>query len=163
MSAAATPDQDAFERLLAAEGRRLFAIAFAVLRDPEAAEDAVQEASVAAWQGWPKLSDPNRSRAWLTTICVRQAVRRRGWLRRRPARTETHDRFAGSERHLEADGLYLDLHRAHARLSRQQRAVVALHYEHGYTLSECAALMGCRSGTVATHLSRALVSCTGDS
>ncbi len=153
---AAALEQDEFERLLAAEGRRLFAIAFAVLRDPEDAEDAVQETAVAAWRGWSNLADPGHSRAWLTTICLRQALRRRAWLRRRPSRTDSDERLAAVDRHLEADGRYLDLHRAHARLSRQQRAVVALHYEHGYTLSECAVLMGCSPGAVASHLSRAL-------
>src|SRR5207253_10799386 len=41
-------------------------------------------------------------------------------------------------------------------LTRQQRAVVALHYQYGYTLDECAGLMGCRPGTARSHLARAL-------
>jgi RNA polymerase sigma factor (sigma-70 family) len=45
---------------------------------------------------------------------------------------------------------------AFAVLSRQQRAVIALHYYHGYTLDECAGLMGCGPGSARQHLARAL-------
>jgi len=52
----------------------------------------------------------------------------------------------------------LDLDRGYRRLTRQQRAVVTLHYEYGYTLDECAALIGCQPGTARSHLARALAS-----
>lgn len=45
---------------------------------------------------------------------------------------------------------------AFARLSRQQRAVVVLHYQYGYTLDECSVLMRCRPGSARQHLARAL-------
>jgi RNA polymerase sigma factor (sigma-70 family) len=61
-----------------------------------------------------------------------------------------------ADQHLQADGRYIDLHSAFRRLSPQQRAVVSLHYMCGYTLTECAVLMGCSAGAVASHLSRAL-------
>ena len=51
----------------------------------------------------------------------------------------------------------LDLARAYAQLSKQQRAAVALHYFYGYTLDECAELLGNRPGTVRSHIARALV------
>jgi len=41
-------------------------------------------------------------------------------------------------------------------LSTKQRAVVVLHYHHGYSLDECASLLGCRPGTARSHLARAL-------
>ena len=31
-----------------------------------------------------------------------------------------------------------------------------LHYHYGYTIEQCGELMGCRSGTVRTHVQRAL-------
>jgi RNA polymerase sigma factor (sigma-70 family) len=144
------------ERVLAAEGRRLFAIAFSILRDPGEAEDAVQETAADAWRGWATRREPERTRAWLTTICIRKAMRRRGWLRRWPVGDASRVQLAAADRHLESDGRYLDLHRAHGRLSRRQRAVVALHYGHGYTVAESAELMGCSAGAAASHLSRAL-------
>jgi RNA polymerase sigma factor (sigma-70 family) len=48
------------------------------------------------------------------------------------------------------------LHAAFAVLSRQQRAVIVLHYLYGYTLDECSEYMGCRPGSARQHLARAL-------
>ncbi|HXZ99244.1 MAG TPA: sigma-70 family RNA polymerase sigma factor [Candidatus Binatia bacterium] len=156
MAVSGRVDAAELERLLEAEGRRLFSIALAILRDPVEAEDAVQETALAAWRGWEGRTDPERSRAWLTTICVRQAIRRRSMVRRWLRGGERRDQVDEAERHLEGGGAHLDLHRAYATLSPKQRAVVALHYGHGYTLTECAELMGCSGGAVASHLSRAL-------
>jgi RNA polymerase sigma factor (sigma-70 family) len=156
VDSAGAADEAEFERVLEAEGRRLFAIAFSILRDPGEAEDSVQETAADAWRGRATRNEPERTRAWLTTICVRKAMRRRGWLRQWTVGEVSRAQLAGADRHLESDGRYLDLHRAHGRLSRRQRAVVTLHYGHGYTVAESAELMGCSAGAPASHLSRAL-------
>jgi RNA polymerase sigma-70 factor, ECF subfamily len=150
------PDDAAFEKLLAIEGGRLFALAFSILGDPGYAEDAVQETAAAAWRGWATRTDPEHARAWLIAICVHQALRRRRWLSRSRAAVMRTAERAQVDQHLEDEGRYIDLHRAFRRLSGRQRAVVSLHYMSGFTLSECAGLMGCSSGAAASHLSRAL-------
>lgn len=133
-----------------AEGGRLFGVAYSILRDPQEAEDAVQEAMELAWRSWSSLRDPEKRSPWLRQICVRRCLKihrgllRRSWLHDRPhtpAVTDEHD---------------LDLDRSYRRLTRQQRAVVALHYQYGYSLDECADLLGCRPGTARSHLARAL-------
>ena len=149
-------DAAAFEELLAAEGGHLFALAFSILGDPGYAEDAVQETASAAWLGWGTRTDPEHTRAWLTAICVHQALRRRRWLSRSLAAMTRKAERTQFDHHLEADGRFIDLHRAFQRLSGQQRAVVSLHYMSGFTLTECAGLMGCSAGAAASHLSRAL-------
>lgn len=146
-----------FDSALSQESRRLFAVAFAIVRDPMEAEDVVQETAAAAWRGWESRTQPAQTRAWLTTICVRQAIRRRTSLFRRLLISDMQrDQLAEAERELQGDGRHLDLHRAYGRLSPRQRAVVSLHYQYGYTLVECAELMGCSAGAVSSHLSRAL-------
>jgi len=150
------PHAAEFEALLAAEEGHLFAVAFSILGDPGYAEDAVQETASAAWRGWSTRTDPDHTRAWLTAICVHQALHRRRWLSRSLAAVMRKAERTHVDQHLEADGRYIDLHRAFAALSRQQKAVVSLHYMSGFTLTECAALMGCSAGAAASHLSRAL-------
>jgi RNA polymerase sigma factor (sigma-70 family) len=146
-----------FEDVFAREQRRLFGIAFAIIRDPLEAEDAVQETGLQAWRGWSLVADPDRSGAWLTTICVRHCVRRRRlWLRSLRRGAGDHAELVAATDHLRYDGRYVDLDRAYLRLSRQQRAVITLHYQHGHPVAACAALMGCSTGAAATHLSRAL-------
>jgi RNA polymerase sigma factor (sigma-70 family) len=83
-------------------------------------------------------------------------LRRRRWLSRSLAAMIRKAERTQFDQHLEADGRFVDLHRAFRQLSRQQRAVVSLHYMSGFTLTECADLMGCSAGAAASHLSRAL-------
>jgi RNA polymerase sigma factor (sigma-70 family) len=52
--------------------------------------------------------------------------------------------------------LTLDVRRALAQLSRQQRAVVVLRYFEDLTEAETAVELGCSVGSVKTHHSRAL-------
>jgi RNA polymerase sigma-70 factor (ECF subfamily) len=149
--------RDGFEEVFAREQRRLFGIAFAILRHPVEAEDAVQEVGLSAWRGWSRLNDPDRSGAWLTTICVRHCVRRRRlWLRSLWRDAGDQAEMLAASDHLHYDGRYVDLDHAYARLSRQQRAVITLHYQFGHPVAACAGLMGCSTGAAATHLSRAL-------
>jgi RNA polymerase sigma-70 factor (ECF subfamily) len=146
-----------FETVVAQERGRLFGIAFTILRDPIEAEDVVQETVTSAWQGWASRTEPDRTAAWLTTICVRKSIRHRsGLFRRSRLNDDLRDELRRADQLLQADGRDIDLHRAHGRLSKQQRAVISLHYRYGYTLADCAQLMGCSAGAVSSHRMRAL-------
>ena len=146
-----------FEEAFRGEERRLFGIAFSILRDPLEAEEALQETSVQAWRSWGQLADPARTGAWLTTICVRSCLARRRRLARVRRRSAVaHPELVAATDHLLYDGRYIDLDRAYRALSTRQRAVITLHYQHGHPLPACAAIMGCSPGSAASHLSRAL-------
>lgn len=157
---------DDFDTVYAAQKRRLYGIAYSVLRDAGEAEDAVQETMWRAWRSWRTLREPAKREAWLTRICLNQCFRAK----------RTQGRVTASDPHEDPDTANpwsatplmrsgpdalevpadLDLDRAYAALPVKQRAAVLLHYHHGYTVEQCAELMGCRSGTVRTHVQRAL-------
>jgi RNA polymerase sigma-70 factor (ECF subfamily) len=146
-----------FETVFRREERRLFGIAFSILRDPLEAEEALQETSLQAWRSWSGLAQPDRASAWLTTICVRHCVAHRRWLGvMRWRNIPDHPQLIAATDHLHYDGRYVDLDRAYRSLSPRQRAVITLHYQHGHSVPACAALMGCSTGAAASHLSRAL-------
>ena len=146
--------RDALEHLVAAQQRRLFHIALAIVRDPGEAEDAVQESFLIAWRRWDTLRDEEKREAWVTTICVHHCFRRRRSLLRWTV-GRTSETAAAAE-HVRFQGRLLDLDRAQAKLSRQQRAALVLSYHHGYSADQCAVLMGVSGGTVRSHLARAL-------
>ena len=56
------------------EGARVLAVLVRHLGDWSLAEEAVQEASVAALQTWPRTGVPDEPRAWLTVTAKRKAV-----------------------------------------------------------------------------------------
>ena len=77
-------DHEAFERLAAASIDRLHAIAWRVLRDPAAAEDAVQDCMVRAWRDLRALRDPDRWDAWLYRLLLNACRDEQRRSRRRP-------------------------------------------------------------------------------
>jgi RNA polymerase sigma-70 factor (ECF subfamily) len=150
-------DHDAFTTLLDVRLARLDAAARLILRDPELARDAVQEALIRTWRDLPGLRDPDRFDAWLHRLIVNACldlVRRR---KRRVIEVEltpldTPDRadLAGgvAERQLLDDAL--------ARLDPNHRAVVALHYLLAMPLPQVAATLAIPLGTAKSRLHYAL-------
>jgi len=149
-----------YETAVRLEGRRLYAMALSILGDAAEAEDALQETMECAWRSWSKLRDPSKRSAWLATICVRRCfvLRRRLRVVRR---LESIDAPGGPDLAVPSRHVDVDLVRALDALSNKQRAVIALHYMYGFTLDECAPVMGCGRGTVRTHLFRALTTLRG--
>ena len=154
-----------FETVALSQARRLYGLAFSILGDSAEAEDAVQESLVLAWRSWDQVRDAAARSAWLTRICVNHCIRRRGLLSRLPwpsgGRDEVVPEAFEAARWAAAaanDPRAARIGEAFDRLSVRQRAVLTLHYHHGYSLDECAALMRCRPGTVRSHLARGLAS-----
>ena len=72
---ARTGDHDAFSLLVRASGNRLYGIAKLILRDPDRAQDAVQEAFALAWRDVRALRDPGAWDAWLYRLTVNACYR----------------------------------------------------------------------------------------
>ena len=134
-------------------GSEMYGLALVIAVDVHDAEDAYQVAWLSATRHWDQLRMPSKRRAWLAQIVVRAA--RHSNRRRvvRLGRESTLDHAACLASVMSWDP---ELGTAMQRLSVRQRAVVVLHYGHGYSLDEVAAILGCRGGTVRAHLSRAL-------
>jgi RNA polymerase sigma-70 factor (ECF subfamily) len=64
------------ERTFRAESGRILAALIATIGDFAVAEDALQDAIVAALQQWPREGVPRHPAAWLTTIARRRAIDR---------------------------------------------------------------------------------------
>ena len=149
-------DHDAFSELARLSVGRLLVIARLILHDEPAAEDATQEALVAAWRDLSALRDPDRFDAWIHRLlarsCYREARRgRRRWaveMEVRPSQTVEPDPAP----HL-ADRD--ELERGFRRLDADQRSVIVLHYYLGLTLDEVGEALGIPPGTVRSRLHRA--------
>ncbi len=150
-------DHDAFTILLDVRLARLDAAARLIVRDPELARDAVQDALIRAWRDLPGLRDPDRFDAWIHRLLVNACldlVRRR---RRRVIEVELSPIDMPTA--TDAAGSIADrqvLHEALARLDPGHRAVVALHYLLGMPLPEVAAALGIPLGTAKSRLHRSL-------
>jgi RNA polymerase sigma-70 factor (ECF subfamily) len=154
-------DHDAFTELARVSIDRLYVVARLILRDDGRAEDATQEALVAAWRRLAGLRDPDRFEAWLHRLLVNACYReaRRG---RRRGTMEVHvDLLAVPEAPGATDAANDladrdQLERGFRRLDIDQRTVLVMHYYLGFSLIDAAEILGVPPGTVRSRLHRAI-------
>jgi RNA polymerase sigma-70 factor, ECF subfamily len=134
-----------FRDFYAREGPAVFKTVFLLCGDRAVAEDATQEAFARALERWSRLRGQPWIGGWATQTAINVAKRS---LRRRPV---SHDPASAT---MDQDAA-IDLWREVARLPLRQQQAVILHYREDRPVHEIARAMGCREGTVRTHLARA--------
>lgn len=149
-------DHEAFVSLAASAYQRLHGIARLILRDEDAASDAVQEALTSAWLHIRAVRDPDRFDAWLHRLTVhasyREAKRRRGpVLEIAPAQVNLADGWDA----VGAVDTRDQVERGFRRLDPGQRAVLVVHHYLELSDAEAAAVLGIPIGTMKSRLSRA--------
>jgi RNA polymerase sigma factor (sigma-70 family) len=143
-----------FREFLAKDYARLVAAVALVSGSRPAAEDAVQEALVRAWERTTKGEAIDSLGAWVATVALnvsRSSVRRKMAERRARQRLGASP-VAARER---SDGDMIDVERAVAELPRRQREVVVLRYLLDLNTAETASTLRINEGTVKSELSRA--------
>jgi RNA polymerase sigma factor (sigma-70 family) len=150
-------DRQAFADLARASGARLDATARLILRDPDLAQDAVQETLIRAWRGLPGLRDPGAFDHWLHTLVAHaclELIRKR---KRRVIEVELSPTDDLSTLDAAAHIANRDqLDRALARLEPEVRAVVVLYFYLDLPLARIADVLGVPVGTVKSRLHRSL-------
>jgi RNA polymerase sigma-70 factor (ECF subfamily) len=151
-------DHDAFSMLAAASIGRLNGLARLIVHDHLLAEDAVQDALVAAWRDLRGLREPDRFDAWLNRLLVRacQNASKRDWRRRIvELPLGPTDGSAISDRQA-ALAIADELERGLRQLTMDQRTVLVLIYYLDLPLAEAAATLGIPVGTMKSRLNRAI-------
>jgi RNA polymerase sigma factor (sigma-70 family) len=151
-------DHDAFSALVDGSIGRLYAVACLILRDRDRANDAVQEALVAAWRDIRGLRDPERVDAWFRRLVVRACYRQ---ARRDQRRAVVELRVVADVPPMvpgpELSVVDRDrLERGFERLGPDLRAVLVLYHYLGLPLSEVADTLEIPVGTAKSRLHRAL-------
>jgi RNA polymerase sigma-70 factor, ECF subfamily len=165
-------DPTALRELFQQEERRAFALAYRVVGDAAAAEDAVQEAFTQLWERAGQLTiEGGQIESLLMTIVRRRAidfVRRRGRAGQPLPDSDLLyeiDEQATSllervEERLTTEGLRIELKAALSGLPAEQRLIVNQAYFGGLTLSQIAEREGLPLGTVKSRLRLAMAKLT---
>ncbi|MCL4560885.1 MAG: RNA polymerase sigma factor [Chloroflexi bacterium] len=151
-------DEDALRSLYAAYGQRMYAYALRLTGDPAAAEDAVQDSLVAAWEGASRFRRQSRVIAWLLGIVHHKALNSMRGRQPLPFEEESLDpptqgpqveeqAVLSEQRRMLREGL--------AQLSWEHRTVLELVFYQRLSLSEAAEICGCPVGTIKSRLSYA--------
>jgi RNA polymerase sigma factor (sigma-70 family) len=157
-------DREAFSMLASGVSARLYATARLILRQPDLAEDAVQDTLVEAWRDIRGLRDPERLDAWLHRLLVRACHRHaRRDQRRRITEISVPDleegRAPGMGFAHDAAGAVADrdeIERAFRRLTDDQRTLLALVFYADLSLADVSVAMGVPVGTIKSRHHRAM-------
>jgi RNA polymerase sigma-70 factor (TIGR02960 family) len=181
---ARTGDGDAFRQLITPYERELQVHCYRMLGSAHDAEDAMQEALLAAWQGLAGFEGRSSIRTWLYRIVTTRCLNARRSASRRPAMTALPgvsppeptrlgevtwlepypddllaglaDAAAGPEARYEArEAISLAFIVAVQRLPPRQRAVLLLRDVLGFAASEAARILGSTEESVTSALKRA--------
>lgn len=158
-------DRQAFGTLVETYQRRVYAIAFGILRSRDDAWDAAQEAFVKAYKNLHRFEGNAAFYTWLYRITYNLSI---DHLRERKRRdradlTETQKmeealRRTGKKPHGDPDEdsdrreLTVVLHDAMSKLSDKHRAIIVLREIEGLSYEEIADVLGISKGTVMSRL-----------
>ncbi len=143
-----------FERIVQRHHLRLRRVAAGMLDDPARVDDVLQEAYLKAYRRLPRrFANEAHEATWLTRVVFRCCLDELRRARRRPE-APTAD---VEPLHAQAEERYerLDVDRAFARLSAQDRGVLLLVELLGLDYESAASVLGIRRGTVASRLNHA--------
>jgi RNA polymerase sigma-70 factor (ECF subfamily) len=164
---ARTRDLVAFEALMRRHNRRLFRVARTILRDPDAAQDAVQEAYLRAFTRLGTYKPTGKFSSWLTRVALNEAL-----MMRRRERGDTvsiddvgeelvspSDQAGGesqtADQFVEAAHARALLEHAIDALPENFRMVFVLRLVEGLDVRETAECLELNASTVRTRLFRA--------
>ncbi len=155
-------DKEAFRYVVERYGNLMYGTAYQLTRNHARAQELTQDALVLAWRGINSFQGGSL-KAWLVKILTNRGISL-GRRREIDAATlddpdspinvadETQDPAAAAISTLERERIQ----GAMSTLPKEQRQVVALRFFSELSVSETAAALGVREGTVKSRLSRAL-------
>jgi RNA polymerase sigma-70 factor, ECF subfamily len=155
IQAARSGDESAFDSLIGPLIEPAFKLAVVLLRDPNDAEDAVQEACLKAWRKLHQLRPDSPVRPWFLSIVANhsRSLRRARWwsVIRMDSVPESHE--------VGGNGVdaKVDLDRELARLPLTDRAALFLSYYLDLPLSEVGLILGISPQAAKSRVHRAVV------
>ncbi len=134
----------ALERLLESIWPDAYRIAYSIVRDRAAAEDAAQESCATIYRSIATLRTAGAFRVWFYHIVAREALRQ--------TRSSASQTASAAEQVTPDRESRLDVSRALKSLSPDLRAAVVLHYYAELTSKEIGGILGVAAATVRFRL-----------
>jgi RNA polymerase sigma-70 factor, ECF subfamily len=175
----APADQELIARTLGGDGaafailverfqRKIFRVAYAIVRDETEADTVTQDTFIQAYTHLARFQGRSELETWLTRIAInrsRDSLRRRKFISLFTGSADDDDRTMlfepvderpDPEREIMARQIRAAIEKAERTLSAQQKVIFRLRHYEERPLEEIAGLLGLAAGTVRAHLFRAV-------
>ena len=143
--------KDRFETAYTNYADAMYRIALSHMSRREDAEDVVHDVFIKYMQASPSFADDDPERAWLIRVTVNRC---RDLLRRRTIRRyvgfDEIEEIPAEEETYEGQGVVSMI----STLPEKYRSVMVLHYLEGYSVEECANILGLSASGIKMRLSR---------
>ena len=171
-------DRELIDRTIAGDGgafgilverfqRKIFRVAFAIVRDEMEADTVTQDTFVQAYTNLAKFQGRSEFETWLTRIAInksRDTLRRRRFVSLFTVNDNDEQEFIiepvdarpDPERALFSTQIRAAIERAEKTLSAQQKVIFRLRHYENLSLEDIARNLGLRAGTARAHLFRAI-------
>ena len=146
-------DHDAFLALLAQHDRQIMSVIYRFSANLYDREDLYQEIFLHAWKSLKRFRFRSSFRTWLYRVSLNRCI---DYMRKKKVMDDLDgEPPADSDESMEQREKIRAAHRAFSRLRGPQRICLFLYYIEGWDLRDIAGVIGCREGTVKSHLDRA--------
>jgi RNA polymerase sigma-70 factor (ECF subfamily) len=161
-------DTAAFATIVERFQRRIYRVAYAIVRDEVEADTITQDVFIQAYTHLANFEGRSELETWLTRIAInrsRDSLRRRRFVglfsgaeddEERAQLYEPVDERPDPEREIMTRQLRAAIERAERKLSKQQQIIFRLRHYEDRSAEEIASLLGLAAGTVRAHLFRAV-------
>jgi RNA polymerase sigma-70 factor (ECF subfamily) len=156
-------DEDAWAKLVEVTYREVYSLCLRILRNPDDAAEATQDAYIKAWRGLRSFRGDAQFTTWLYRVAANAAIsrlrsRKRRWDRETRAEDEALQQIPAPTSTEEIAGARLELglvDRALAQLPANYRGAIVLRDVYGLTIEEMAKELGITAVAAKVRLHRA--------
>lgn len=160
-----TPTQAEFHEAIRARSGFWFSACLRITRNPQLAEDALQDAMLRAWENRGQFQGNARLETWIHSIAVNSALtllRKQRPNAFEPLEAEIEDPGESAEQAHHNDALHGELDRAMKRLTDVERVCFVLRHLEEWNLNEIATAVGKNANAVKQALFRGVRKLRGE-
>ena len=153
------PSQAEFQAAIAARANRWYSACLRITRNPQLAEDAVQDALLNAWKNRHQFKHDAKLETWIHRICVNSALsllRKQRPYTFEPLDSEPVDPSATTEESHYHGELHAELDAAMQQLSDDERLCFVLRHLEQWNVKEIAIEVGKNANAVKQSVFRAV-------
>ena len=152
------PTLSDFDMLVDTHTQEIFIYLWRMMRDPQDAEDALQETFLRAFKGFPRLRENSNLRAWLYKIATNVAYTQLKKRNHQNSRITdiTEYTFLATSDNLEQRDLLKAVRQAVDQLPYKQQAALMLRNYHGLSYAEIGAILECSPESARANVYQAI-------